>query len=774
MRCLRATAEERSAPPPHPDKTALFVNVILSHLHEGHRQVYRVALLSFSSRSSKFINRASLLIGGIIVAIIVMMTATLVSLTEETNRVAAGDQLKRLEMAVATELELAKQDLSIVALGQSDRFGGNRAGPVPSLANRLNNAWHFLNFDSVYFLDDRNQFIAGAESGELVSTAAFDLTRPLVRHLIAEVEQKRGALDNAEAHDMQAIGHDRQSGASALIHDGASLALAAVVPIRPGQPGGERMVVALRSLPDKALRDIGERYGLQKLNFNASPTQTPIFSIPVSNADGMRIGHIYWKFSQPGSALLPNLFLMIAAGVIAITFAFAVLFDRLRKLGAEMAREEEKANRLASHDDLSGLLNRRSFNERVSEELERCKRSHAGFALHLVDLDRFKEVNDTLGHQAGDEVIRETARRIANTVRGADVVARLGGDEFGIIQINTETTLEAGALATRLREALNRPIVIGGAEISIGCSVGIALAPHEDKDGDGLMSLADTALYEAKNDGRNRHRFFEHSIDASLKMKQLVEEELRDAINNDQLELHYQPQVSSDGRRIMGVEALVRWRHPVRGLIPPLEFISLAEERGLIVHLSNWVLRQACEDGKRWAGIKVAVNVSAAQFKHPHFARDLVAAVRETGFDLGRLELELTEGMIVEDEEKAEAAIYELREHGISLALDDFGTGYSSLIYLRRFSFDKIKIDRSFLEAMETTGESAILVHSVVHLGRALGLTVCAEGIETEEQHRFLQAVGCHELQGYLFSKPVLAEKIDELLSLSTPFAKVA
>jgi diguanylate cyclase (GGDEF)-like protein len=534
------------------------------------------------------------------------------------------------------------------------------------------------------------------------------------------------------------------------------------------------MLVAFRILSDSALRDIGRRYGLGQLTFSTRPNHVPVFSLPVSDAQGGRIGVLTWEFSRPGSAILPNLLLLIVAGVIAIALAFGVLFDRLRKLGLEMSREEEKANRLASHDHLSGLLNRRSFSERITAELDRCRRSHGGFALHLIDLDRFKEVNDTLGHQAGDEVIRETARRISATVRGADIVSRLGGDEFGIIQVETETTLEAGALATRLRDVLNQPIRIGGAEITVGCSMGIVLAPHEDHDLEGLMRLADSALYEAKNDGRNRHRFFEQSIDANMKMKQLVEEELRDAIAGDQLELHYQPQVSADGKRITGVEGLVRWRHPVRGLIPPLEFISLAEERGLIVPLSNWVLRRACEDGKRWPDVKVAVNVSAAQFKQQNFVRDLVATVNEVGFDLSRLELELTEGMIVEDEEKAEEAIFELREHGISLALDDFGTGYSSLIYLRRFSFDKIKIDRSFLESMETTGESAILVHSVVHLGRALGLIVCAEGIETEEQHRFLQAVGCHELQGYLFSRPVMADAIDRMLASSAPFDKAA
>ncbi len=371
-------------------------------------------------------------------------------------------------------------------------------------------------------------------------------------------------------------------------------------------------------------------------------------------------------------------------------------------------------------------------------------------------------------------VIQHVARRIAEIVRSSDTVGRLGGDEFGIIQVNTDSTLEAGALAARLRETMKRPIRIDGRDVEIGLSIGIALGPRQDGGPESLISDADSALYQAKSDGRNRHRFYEESLDEAARMKRLVEEELREAIALGQLELHYQPQVSSDGTRILGAEALIRWRHPVRGMIPPAEFIPAAEACGQIIPLSEWVVTKACEDAKRWDDITVSVNISAVQFKSSSFAPDLIERVRATGFDPRRLELELTEGMIVEDERKAEEAIGALRRHGIRLALDDFGTGYSSLIYLRRFSFDKIKIDRSFLESVEMGGESAILIHSVVHLGRALGLTVCAEGVETHEQRRFLQAVGCHELQGYVFSKPLPVAEFEALLRKQDPFRRAA
>jgi EAL domain-containing protein (putative c-di-GMP-specific phosphodiesterase class I) len=253
-------------------------------------------------------------------------------------------------------------------------------------------------------------------------------------------------------------------------------------------------------------------------------------------------------------------------------------------------------------------------------------------------------------------------------------------------------------------------------------------------------------------------------MNETLRLRKLVEDELRDAINNDALALHYQPQVSPDGKTVLGVEALIRWPHSTKGMISPVQFISIAEERGLIVLLGEWVLKRACMDGMAWPNVRVAVNVSPIQFRHKDFVSNVKRILQETGFPPSRLEIELTEGVVVEDADAAEWAMMELKALGVQLALDDFGTGYSSLIYLRRFAFDKIKIDRSFLESMEGTGESAIIVHSIVHLGRALGLTVTAEGVETEEQHHLLQAVGCHELQGFLFSKPVPAPQITAML----------
>jgi diguanylate cyclase len=730
--------------------------------------------VSFRSYSAAFVRHASGLLAVVILVVLFAAVTTLTLLSRQLDLEARNAERQRLELALSDEARRLQQELASAMLSRTERFNGERnLFAQSSLETRLSQAWQFFGFNSVYMIDAGGAVIGGAEHGVPAGESSYRALEGQLLHLLRDVYRSRQPIYTTTSGPPVSA---KATGRASIIFDGFALAFAGVVPVDHGVFENRQadLIIGVRHLNTLALRDIGERYGLKDLGFRLSAPSANHAALPVYGSTGGSVGALVWEPMRPGSQLLPQLVAVAIAAVSLIAAAFAMLYRRLRRLALEFAKEEEAQVKLATLDHLTGLLNRRSFNQRMAEEIARCERNGLGFALHLIDLDRFKEVNDTLGHQAGDAVLRTAAACIVDAARSTDIVARLGGDEFAVLQIETATTLEAGVLATRIRDALRKPIAVGGAVVEIGCSIGITLAPIEGRDAEGLFALADSALYEAKNDGRNRHRFFESSIDQSLKMKQLVEEELREAIASNQLELHYQPQVSATGTQIIGVEALVRWRHPTRGLIPPMEFISLAEERGLIIPLNNWVLRRACEDGMRWPGLKVAVNISAPQFKQPTFAAEVMQTLADTGFDPLRLELELTEGMIVDDEIKAEAAILDLRSNGVRIALDDFGTGYSSLIYLRRFSFDKIKIDRSFLETMENTGESAILVHSVVHLGRALGLTVCAEGVETSEQHRFLQAVGCHELQGYVFSKPVLPAEIDRLLTLAEPFPKAA
>jgi len=514
----------------------------------------------------------------------------------------------------------------------------------------------------------------------------------------------------------------------------------------------------------RAMAEVLQLPGLQLRT--EQPPQDLAFLAVETPAD---VYFLAWIPDRPGDLLRERLIPVTAIGASVVLLIFAAGVFQLRRVVGDLAKSQEHAQELLGRDPLSSLPNRLLFSERLDRELGRLGRDDSGLAVLFLDLDRFKDVNDTYGHQAGDELIKVVGSRLNELLRGADTLARFGGDEFAIIQTGIRSAQDAESLARRILDSVARPFEIAGAQVTIGISIGISLAPDNGLTHEVLMRLADTALYQAKSEGRNRYSFFERKMDETIRMRKVVEDDLRHAILRNELALHYQPVFSADGQTIVGVEALVRWPHATQGMISPTRFISIAEERGLVIPLGEWVLRRACEDGKRWPKLRIAVNVSPIQFRHRDFVGSVVRTLKETGFEASRLELELTEGVVVEDADAAEAAMMELRGLGVNLALDDFGTGYSSLIYLRRFAFDKIKIDRSFLESMEATGESAILVHSIVHLGRALGLTVTAEGVETKDQHRFLQALGCHQLQGFLFSKPVPPEEIDRMLGLAMP-----
>ena len=479
-------------------------------------------------------------------------------------------------------------------------------------------------------------------------------------------------------------------------------------------------------------------------------------------SDGAKLA-LTWSPERPGDRLFLTASVVLTALGALFTASVLVLSRRMTRV---LAEGEARALADASHDLLTGLPNRSAFSRNLEREIERSTDNpDHGFALIYLDVDRFKEVNDTHGHTAGDRVITVSAQRIASTLRAGGRVARIGGDEFAILISDLRGPQECAELARRILGLFNEPVDLGDNKALVTVSIGIALCPHDANTIDSIINSADLALYRAKNEGRNRFCFFEQRMGDELRMRKTVEDDLRIAIETDQLLMEYQPVVSLDGRKLVAVEALVRWRHPTKGTIPPANFITLAEESGLILPLGEWVMRNALREARRWPSLRIAINVSAIQFRQKDFVQTVQRLLTETGVEAPQLELELTESVLLADADQAEDAMIELRAMGVRLALDDFGTGYSSLIYLRRFAFDKIKIDKSFLESTETTGESAIIVHSIVHLGRALGLTVTAEGVETQDQHRFLQALGCHELQGYLFSPPVRPAEIDRRIA---------
>jgi diguanylate cyclase len=470
----------------------------------------------------------------------------------------------------------------------------------------------------------------------------------------------------------------------------------------------------------------------------------------------------FFSFEFISLALSDRANILLLAAALLCRFAMASqAYCVINRLTAS----EAKAKQVAGHDTLSGVPNRFLFNELVDAEISRCKRKRCQFALFYLDLDHFKQTNDAFGHEIGDRMIVALTERIRGVLRSGDHFARLGGDEFAVLQADVTDPRDCAKLAYRMLDAMSVPFDLGSQQVFTGISIGIALCPQNASERQDLMRLADLALYRAKQGGRNHFAFFEAKMGEELRLRQSAEDELRAAIENNELVMLYQPIVSAYGDKIVCVEALVRWQHKTHGLLSADSFVGVAEDRGLIVPLGDWALRRACNDAKRWPGLRVAVNVSPIQFRQKDFVASVEKILKETEFDAQRVELELTEGVIISDADLAERSMIELRALGVRMALDDFGSGDSSLIYLRRFAFDKIKIDRSFLESMEMTGESAIIVESIVGLGRALGLTVTAEGIETAEQARFLEALGCHELQGFLYSEPLTVEEIDAKLA---------
>jgi diguanylate cyclase (GGDEF)-like protein len=429
----------------------------------------------------------------------------------------------------------------------------------------------------------------------------------------------------------------------------------------------------------------------------------------------------------------------------------------------ERRRAEAEIVHLARHDALTGLANRAEFNTKLEEASRRLKRSGGTVTVMMLDLDKFKAVNDTLGHPAGDQLLVEVGRRLQSALRETDVLARLGGDEFAIIQEGGTSQHEGAiALALRIISAISEPFDLDGQMAGVGASIGIALAPEHGVEPEQLLKSADLALYHVKANGRNDFSIYHATLLEVAHTQQSAESELRDAIAREEFELHYQPVMDLNTRLLCGVEALIRWRHPTKGLIAPDRFIPLAESTGLIVPLGEWILQRACADAASWpAHLKIAVNISAVQFKKGNLFDVILCTLVETGLAPERLELEITETSLLEHQEAHLVTIRQLKNLGISLALDDFGTGYSSMTYLTNFPFDKIKIDRSFTQRILNRRDCAAVVSSVLALAQGLGTITTAEGIETEQQLEYMREAGVDLAQGYLIGRPVPISQLD-------------
>ena len=431
----------------------------------------------------------------------------------------------------------------------------------------------------------------------------------------------------------------------------------------------------------------------------------------------------------------------------------------------EQKRSEEKISYMAHHDALTDLPNRLMLREELDRHLADFERGTA-LAVLCLDLDGFKHVNDTLGHPVGDALLCAVGRRLRECVRDGDVVARLGGDEFAIIQTDAEQPISANTLAQRLVDEMARPFDVEGHDIVIGASIGISVAPDDGMDPDVLLKSADMALYRAKDNGRNAFSFFESGMDTKMQERRALEVDFRKAVAAGEFELFYQPLMNLDHNAISAFEALLRWNHPARGTVSPETFIPLAEETGLINPLGGWVLRQACAEAAKWpADVKVAINLSPVQFRCKNLVATVMSAMATAGIAPDRVELEITEAILLQNNEATLAILHQLRDLGVRISMDDFGTGYSSLSYLRSFPFDKIKIDQSFVRDLNKNKDAIAIIHAVSGLGASLGMTTTVEGVETKEQLELVRAEGCTEVQGYLFSKPQPASEVPRMLS---------
>jgi diguanylate cyclase (GGDEF)-like protein len=499
---------------------------------------------------------------------------------------------------------------------------------------------------------------------------------------------------------------------------------------------------------------------LYKSQDGAEPTNFASLTLPLAVNGEPRGTLVVYLDQSDQAAVLANYFdwvvgitLALLGAGIAVPAAFAWMRGRERR------KAEEQLRYLEEHDVLTDLANRKAFVDSLTAAIGRMQRDRTHIAVLCLDIDKFKEINEAADHSGGDQVLRDIGGRIQSTLRGNDLIARLAGDEFAIALVDITNLGDVMAFMNRLVEALRRPLQVAGKEMLVTTSVGIALAPADGDTAATVLRHAGIALARAKGDGGQRMCFFEHSMDKALQRRRMVEHELRLALGREEFEVVYQPQYDLATERQCGSEALVRWHHPVHGKIAPGHFISVAEDTGLIVPLGEWVLRRACTDAAKWPDpLIVAVNLSPAQFRDGDIAETVAEVLKETKLPPERLELEITENLLINDTEEVLGKLNRLRQLGVAIAMDDFGTGYSSLNYLARFPFSKIKIDRQFIRNMTRDPATRAIVKTIIALGKSLDVTITAEGVETEEQAAILRDFGCPQVQGFLYGYPGAAE----------------
>jgi len=461
--------------------------------------------------------------------------------------------------------------------------------------------------------------------------------------------------------------------------------------------------------------------------------------------------------------------------IVKNTFDASLLFRSIRhaierkRLWVKLAQTEKREHYLATRDVLTGLPNRHTYNDRLKRGLQYCKRYGGKLAVMFMDLDRFKFINDTLGHKVGDLLLKEVAERIQTCLRDTDIVARLGGDEFIFLLPKIDQSLKAAKVAKHILKVLNKSMYIESQEIYISASIGIAMYPSDGDTATKLIQNADMAMYSAKESGRNKYDFFTKKMNQVVTNRLRLENDMRAALKNNEFYLEYQPVIDSQTQKMVGNEALIRWRHPKKGRLYPKSFITIAEETRQIIEIGNWVLEQACIQNKKWqdrafSTLRIAINVSAVQFTQTNFVQKVRDILIRTDMDGKYLELELTEGILMQDTDLTINVLSELRSMGVRISIDDFGTGYSSMSYLKTFPLDILKIDQSFIKDLPHDAKDSAIVTAIAEMARGLSLEIIAEGIETKEQNEFVKKIGCHCMQGFYLQKPVAAASITKYI----------
>jgi len=709
---------------------------------------------------------------GVIVAVaIVCVVVAVLGSAQRADEVALNTERQLFTRALANQGERVLREIESVATSEVAnrriRVSFDAEWVETYVGLRLQS---FFDHDFVFVTDAADRFLFAALGHRSVDPNWFNTIRPDVTPIFDLV---RGRAGGATGAGQTASAH-RAVRLQTFLGRPAIVAAVAVIPPDDTSPypvAEAPMVVSVKFFDEDVLAAIASSLQLRNLHkIDKGPVAAGDYVFDLTDKQGHSIAHFAWTPKRPGAEIVQSVIPFIAVALAGFAILAGLVLRYMRRTAETIAAGETRLRHLAMHDPLCGLPNRIFFGERLEQIIEKVRQGSRTAAVFYIDLDHFKDVNDTLGHPIGDELIRSVTQRLSRTLRGDDLVARLGGDEFAVITSGDFDHATLQAMATRMIATICAPYSIGSQTIVIGASIGIALI-HEHVGGAAdIMRHADMALYRAKNEGRNRACIYDSAMDADLLKRKLLENDLRAAIENDALRVAYQPIVNNSGETIVGVEALCRWTHPERGEIAPVEFVPIAENSGLIIELGEQVLRRACLDGKAWPGLAVSVNVSPLQFRRADFVDVVERILSETDFDPSRLELEVTESTLLGNVETAELAMFRLKALGVRLALDDFGTGYSSLLYLRRFPFDKLKIDSSFVRSIERAADAAAIVHAVVSLGRGLGMKVTAEGVETAEQHLFLRAAGVHSMQGYRFGRPGPAADISARLATPASF----